>query len=431
MIVALILFTLLGHVAIWVGIANRIHAFRVPQWFNIISSYVCHSCLIGLPIFIGWWQFQEPSPANIPAAAMPAVEPDEDEDLRPVPRANAVVDTPPANAVAQRNPMFRRAGWPILYYAYCWGVGGVFIVWWIVWRLTARPPRNYTPGPCQVIDTTQTLGRRPARNLFAKIVTRLPLNEVFQVSVDEKTFALPQLPPDFSPLVIAHISDWHLKGRIDRDYFEEVVRLTNETRPDLICVTGDLFDKPEFLDWIPTTFARLQARLGVAFILGNHDIRHPATERSCELLREAGLHDVGRAPWEINDGGRLIYLAGNELPWLPLSPQLWADLDRDAQDMKKRPADLRILLSHSPDQIKWAARHQFDLMLAGHTHGGQIRLPLIGAVYAPSWYGVKYASGVFASGRTLVHVTRGIGGEFPFRWNCRPEVARLSIRPAP
>jgi uncharacterized protein len=126
---------------------------------------------------------------------------------------------------------------------------------------------------------------------------------------------------------------------------------------------------------------------------------------------------------EIND--RAIVLAGNELPWIPPAP-----------DMAGCPTDiggarpLRLLLAHTPDQLPWARRHDFDLMLAGHTHGGQVCLPWIGPVFCPSRYGLEYAAGVFYEPPTVMHVSRGISGETPSRWNCPPEVALLKLRMA-
>ncbi|MCA9227240.1 MAG: hypothetical protein KDA47_16570, partial [Planctomycetales bacterium] len=78
--------------------------------------------------------------------------------------------------------------------------------------------------------------------------------------------------------------------------------------------------------------------------------------------------------------------------------------------------------------IGWARQHGFDLMLAGHTHGGQIRFPWLGPVIAPSLYGAKYASGVFYEAPTLMHVSRGVAGLEPIRLNCRPEISRLVLR---
>ncbi len=115
-----------------------------------------------------------------------------------------------------------------------------------------------------------------------------------------------------------------------------------------------------------------------------------------------------------------IVIAGNELPWFGPAPRPSSLPPRDADGLP-----LRVLLAHAPDQFAWAARHDFDLMLAGHNHGGQIRLPLLGPILAPSLSGVRYASGTFRRDKTVLHVSRGTGGLTPFRWNCTPEIALL------
>ncbi|MEM7479130.1 MAG: metallophosphoesterase, partial [Planctomycetota bacterium] len=84
--------------------------------------------------------------------------------------------------------------------------------------------------------------------------------------------------------------------------------------------------------------------------------------------------------------------------------------------------------THTPDCIPWARENQCDLMLAGHTHGGQMRLPLIGPLLAPSLYGSAFASGVFYLKPTLVHVSRGIAGTHPLRLRCPPEISLLTLR---
>jgi uncharacterized protein len=88
---------------------------------------------------------------------------------------------------------------------------------------------------------------------------------------------------------------------------------------------------------------------------------------------------------------------------------------------------LRSALSHSPDQIEWAQSNDVDLLLAGHLHGGQIRIPIIGPILAPSRRGVEYSSGVFLIPPTIMHVSRGISGEVPIRMNCPPEVTKLVL----
>ena len=90
---------------------------------------------------------------------------------------------------------------------------------------------------------------------------------------------------------------------------------------------------------------------------------------------------------------------------------------------------MRILLSHTPDQIEWAQNADVDLMLAGHTHGGQIRLPIVGVSFCPSRFGSRYASGTFYREPTVMHVSRGLAGTRPIRINCPPELTKLVLRP--
>jgi predicted MPP superfamily phosphohydrolase len=90
----------------------------------------------------------------------------------------------------------------------------------------------------------------------------------------------------------------------------------------------------------------------------------------------------------------------------------------------------RVLLAHTPDRFTWARSENFDLVLAGHTHGGQLRFPLIGPVVCPSWHGTKYACGYFYKEPTLMHVSRGTGSLFPLRLDCPPEITRLVLKKA-
>ena len=426
MALAIFLFTLLGHLIIWVGLANRLHSCSVPQWFNKLGSYVCHLSLVFLPLAIAVYELSGDEPTQ------------------------------------STNPMFARAGLPSLYYVYCWAAAGIYLSWWLVWRLTTRTTPLQLVTRTTVIDVAERLGARPAGNAFGRFFSGLPGNQVFQIHVQEKELLLPNLTSELDGLSIAHVSDWHFKGRIDKPYFEEVVRAVNELDCDLIALTGDYFDAPQFLDWIPDTFAKLRARHGVYFIFGNHDARHGFYVPGEERLSAAGLIYLGHEPKTLEIRGQRVYLAGNERPWLPLSPKLEAVHSPPAQTSPanphppnpppkhkptaktkgsagQRPAEaspavhasrstLRILLSHSPDQFRWAREHRFDLMLAGHTHGGQVRLPLIGAIYCPSWHGVKYARGAFYKPPTLLHVTHGIGSEMPLRYNCPPEIAKLILR---
>ena len=252
-------------------------------------------------------------------------------------------------------------------------------------------------------------------------LARLPCNEILKLDLTERALDVPGLPAALDGLSIIHLSDFHFTGRVGKAFFHEVARLVNAQSPDMIAITGDLVDHDAYIDWIPGTLGRFKSAYGVYFVLGNHDLRVD-TARLRRTLVDAGLIDLGGRWLEVRIDGHPVVLAGNELPWIP-----------PAADMHGVPRESAeghvpwILLSHSPDQIGWAQAHRFDLMLAGHTHGGQICLPLIGPIVTPSRLGVKYASGTFHNPPTILHVTRGISGQLPIRLNCPPELAKLVL----
>jgi hypothetical protein len=250
----------------------------------------------------------------------------------------------------------------------------------------------------------------------------LPGNEVLKLSIQHKALELPRLAPEHDGLRIAHLSDLHICGRIERAYFEEVVARTNDWRPDIIAITGDLLDRNHCFEWGVETLAALSATYGVYFVFGNHDLLVDH-RRLKDLLTGAGLQYLGGAWQQIDFGGRPLVLAGNELPWFPPAADVASLPPRDAAGQP-----VRILLAHAPDQLGWAVAADFDLMLAGHTHGGQIRFPFIGAVASPSRHGTRYAAGTFAQHGLLMHVSRGTASLAPLRWNCPPELALLELR---
>ena len=244
--------------------------------------------------------------------------------------------------------------------------------------------------------------------------------------------------PGIGELVIVHLSDFHFTGRVGKAYFREVVRVSNELQPDLVALTGDIVNNRACLDWIADTLGRLTARHGVYFILGNHDRRPGDVGRVRRTLEQSGLVDLGGRQRQTEIGGHPVLLAGNERPWidqwgrhscLPEEDRHSCLSQEGRQEcLPHQPNALRIALAHCPDQLRWARAWGADLMLAGHTHGGQIRIPPLGAIFSPTRHGVKYASGVFYSPPTILHVSRGVSGDIPVRWNCPPEIACLRLR---
>lgn len=293
----------------------------------------------------------------------------------------------------------------------------------IGWQ-TYRPPQCQVSNHSRLIDFRKSTADQAWQDLYighgkGRRLAMLPGNGQFTLEVSTKTYTLPRLPKEWDGLSLVHITDVHYTGAVSRAYFEAVCDEALALQPDLFVFTGDLFDDLRLLDWFPSTFGKLRAPLGQFFILGNHDWYSGAEQVREELLKDGWL-DVSSGPVELRSSGHRLPLviAGDETPWMGIHP-----------DFSQIPADaFRILLSHSPDNIEWAREQQIDLMLSGHTHGGQIRLPVLGPVYSPSKFSCRYASGVFWRSPTLLYVSRGISGREPIRYNCPPELTKLILR---
>jgi len=311
--------------------------------------------------------------------------------------------------------------------------GVYFSLRWFYRKFVAATPAAVTAQSTEVIDVRAISDNPIYIGSLAKLLERVPGNQSHQISIDRKTFALKGFPSSLEGLKICHLSDFHLTGHIDIGYYLKIVEEVNKFDADLVLITGDLIDEYKCLDWIPDVFGGLKSKHGVFYVLGNHDKRITDEPLLRKMLSDVGLISVN-GKWTVEEvNGTRIAIAGNELPWYQGAEKLQPFEDKFESDSSttsgsaQAPPVLKILLSHTPDQFKWAQRFGFDLMLAGHTHGGQIQLPLIGPVVAPSRYGIKYASGTFMMGEMLMHVSRGISGDDCIRINCRPEVGFITL----
>ncbi len=181
--------------------------------------------------------------------------------------------------------------------------------------------------------------------------------------------------------------------------------------------TWDIVDSKIHHRWIVPILGRLRWGIGGFAILGNHDCwRDPPRIR--RRLRKIGFHVLGNDWEQLDVRGQPLVVIGNEFPWFAPEP-----------DLSNCPAGVfRLCLSHTPDRIAWARRQGVDLMLAGHVHGGQIRLPLIGSLFVPSRYSRRYDGGTFYERPTLLHVSRGLAGQHPLRYHCRPELTWITLK---
>ncbi len=307
------------------------------------------------------------------------------------------------------------AGWWTLPWALSLvGFGGLILT--ITTRLLRAQPPGYELATREVVDVEQELGYRPQGEGPHQRMLKVPGNQVFTFERNEKKFSFPNLHKDLNELTILHLSDLHFIGTLDRSYFEMVCERAASWNPDLIVFTGDLLDRQELISWLPGTLGKLRAALGCYYILGNHDWHLNCGPIRQQLL-ELGWKDCAGRVQEVNYHKGKIQIGGDERPWMGKAPEF------DTSDENA----FKLLLSHTPDNFSWAQQQGVDLMLSGHNHGGQVVLPIIGPLYSPSRYGVRYAGGEFYSSPTTMHVSRGVSGKHPLRINCRPEITLIHL----
>jgi len=221
---------------------------------------------------------------------------------------------------------------------------------------------------------------------------------------------------------IALMSDTHCGPFVSQARIEHAVSLANDLRPDLVLLLGDYVHRGErHIDPGIEPFGRLRASQGVYAVLGNHD-HWDGRDRTLAALKRAGIPAMVNRGTTLVRGGDSLAVGGV------------GDFMEDLQE----PGDAfrgvgestpRILMSHNPDYAEQLPGDvRVDLMVCGHTHGGQVRLPGYGAPVLPSRYGQKYERGLVQGPNCRVYVTRGVGTiSPPVRFLCRPELTLLTL----
>jgi predicted MPP superfamily phosphohydrolase len=305
---------------------------------------------------------------------------------------------------------------PVLYAGICLAASVSFLGV-TVWRLVRPRPAVVLDETSESLDVGKELGGRPVGASKHRWVAELRFNDLCRVEFTTLTLAVPSLPRAWDGLTVLHLSDFHFYKTIGQEYFEFVVRrCMADGTPDLVVLTGDYIDDAKYLDWIEPVLRPLRWNVAAFAVLGNHDWwQDYAGVR--QRLESLGIRVLGNR-WESLDirGERLVAI-GHEGPWF-----------RPPPDMAAAPNGFRLLVSHTPDNIGWAKRHGCRLMLAGHNHGGQIRLPVFGSLFVPSRYSRTYDMGTFHEPPTVLHVSRGLGAKEPIRILCPAQAARLILR---
>lgn len=259
------------------------------------------------------------------------------------------------------------------------------------------------------------------------------------IRVRKETVDVPNLPPSLDGLTIAQITDIHHDEWISLNHVRHVVNLVNDLAPDVVALTGDYVSATAArIPPVAQALSGLRPGIGTVAVLGNHDWWTSA-ELTQKCFREAGLPLI--------DNGRVFVTARRRFSWqLPPGDEpalciggvgdLWEDAVLPEQAFADTSPDMpRILLSHNPDVAEHTALlnspHRVALMLSGHTHGGQVRLPFVGTPIVPSKYGSRYVQGLVQGPACLVNVSSGIGmAGLPVRFGVPAEVVLITLQRA-
>ena len=244
-----------------------------------------------------------------------------------------------------------------------------------------------------------------------------------RVVVEDTSVAVKGLPEGFEGFTICQLTDIHHGAMVDMDFIEKVVGMANALGPDLFVLTGDYVSRSRrYIAPVADLLATLRSRFGTFAVLGNHD-HWVGGRRMRDALTAGGIRILRNRHDFIEAGGGRICIAGV------------GDLRTDRPDARAALSGVeddipRIVLSHHPDYAESIPSDvRVDLVMAGHTHGGQVRLPVFNyAPYLPSRYGQRYRGGLVRRGSLQVYVSRGIGMvNVPVRFNCPPEITMVRL----
>jgi uncharacterized protein len=246
------------------------------------------------------------------------------------------------------------------------------------------------------------------------------------VEVVPVSLVLPRLDARFDGYRIVHISDIHADGWMTPGRVLGLVNLVNAEAPDLVTVTGDFATYSRFRSLIRhasrlvAPLRRLRAPDGVVAVFGNHDHKaNPQVVRG--VLVASGVTELRNTIWPLRRGEAALHFCG-----LDDVREGTPDLHRVLRDLPEEGA--AILLIHEPDFAdRSAATGRFDLQLSGHSHGGQVGLPLLRYPFLPK-LSRKYPAGLYRVSNMLLYTNRGLGAHPRFRFNCRPEITVFTLR---
>jgi predicted MPP superfamily phosphohydrolase len=245
---------------------------------------------------------------------------------------------------------------------------------------------------------------------------------------------LSRLPRAWDGLRVVQLSDLHYDPHFSVIPLRKAVEIINPLKPDLVLITGDFVTTSEFshrrpghpaaaeADPCSLLLQQIKSRLGIFASLGNHDASADP-DRISEILTARGITVLRNGSQVLEQQGGRLWLAG-------IDDILDGDPDLDKTLEKIPPDECAILLAHEPDFALQVVKKPVDLQLSGHSHGGQVRFPLVGAVVLPH-LAHRFPMGLRKLGNLTLYTNIGLGTiNLPIRWNCPPEITLFTLRSA-
>jgi len=256
------------------------------------------------------------------------------------------------------------------------------------------------------------------------------LHEGIDPVLERVDLTLKRLPEAFDGITIAQLSDFHYDGLFNAASISAAIASIDRLKPDLIVLTGDFVTLPMFKDTDRSAaracepcaelLRKLRAPLGVVAVLGNHD-HFTAPDQITECLSSHSIRVLRDSSYPVERAGSRVWIAGTDDMEAPAG-----SIERALRMVPRDEAT--VLLVHEPDVADEVAKYPVDLQLSGHSHGGQVRFPLIGAPVLP-YLGRKYPWGLRKIGSMMLYTNRGIGTiRLPIRFFCPPEITLFTLR---
>ena len=286
---------------------------------------------------------------------------------------------------------------------------------------------------CGVLLWRQASGFRPERRVFMKaaggtlmavpyVATTFGILHRNQLHLNAIDVPIPNLPKDLQGLRIAQITDIHLSPFLSEKEFARAIDMANEAKPHITLVTGDLITRPgDPLDACLRQLARLRADAGMLGCLGNHEVYCGCQDYVTQKGRFIGIDFLRGRARILRFGDAAINFAGVDYqrfdsPYLTGAGQMIV------------PGALNVLLSHNPDVFPVAAAQGYDLTIAGHTHGGQLNVEILGQDLNVARFFTPYVRGLYREDKSSVYVSSGIGTiNVPVRIGAPAEVAVIRL----